>query len=66
MLLMYVHQCQFGYGISSMVDQYYIFRQKLTHLSGHFSQKQAKMEVVKIKKILIFPTGLEVHLEDMF
>ena len=34
-------------------------------LSGHFSQKQAKTKVVKIK-ILILPTGLEVHLEDMF
>ena len=35
----------------------------LTCLSGHFSAIQAQREVVKIQ---IFPTGLEVHLEDMF
>ena len=35
-------------------------------LSGEISDRQAQREVVKIKKIWIFPTGLEVHLEDMF
>ena len=35
------------------------------NLSGNFSARQAQREVVKIK-IWIFPTGLEVHLEDMF
>ena len=36
------------------------------HVSGEFSATQAQGKVVKIKKILMFPTGLEVHLEDMF
>ena len=35
-------------------------------LSDPFWVRQAQREVVKIKKILIFPTGLQVHLEDMF
>ena len=34
--------------------------------SGEFSDRQAQSKVAKIKKILFFPTGLEVHLEDMF
>ena len=38
---------------------------KPSHLSGEFSAGQAKYEVVKIQNI-IFPTGLEVHFEDMF
>ena len=33
-------------------------------LSGEFSVGQAQSKLVK--KIWIFPTGLEVHLEDMF
>ena len=35
------------------------------NLSGHVPEIQAEVEVVKIKN-LIFPAGLEVHLEDMF
>ena len=34
-------------------------------LSGEFSATQAQREVVKMF-FLIFPTGLEVHIEDMF
>ena len=34
-------------------------------LSSELGARQAQREVVKIKK-MIFPTGLEVHLEDMF
>ena len=34
-------------------------------LGGEFSARQAKQELVKYK-IFIFPTGLEVHLEEMF
>jgi hypothetical protein len=34
-------------------------------LSGEFSATQAQREVVKIL-FFIFPTGLEVYLEDMF
>ena len=37
----------------------------ISALSGEFSVRQAKREVVKIKNIN-FPNGLEVHLEDMF
>ena len=40
---------------------------KILHfLGGEFSVRQVQREVVKIKKIKIFPTGLKVHLEDMF
>ena len=35
-------------------------------LSGKFSVRQVQREVVKIKKKMTFPTGLEAHLEDMF
>jgi hypothetical protein len=41
-------------------------RLNTTYLSGEFSVRQAQSKVIKIKKIWIFPTGLEVHLEDMF
>jgi hypothetical protein len=38
-------------------------KRKNTVLSGEFLATQAQREVVKI---FFFPTGLEVHLEDMF
>ena len=35
-------------------------------LSGKFSVRQAQWKVVKMEKIFFFPTGLKLHLQDMF
>ena len=39
---------------------------KIILLNGHFSQRQAKVKAGKNPKSIFFPTGLKVHLKDMF
>ena len=60
----FMHKCQSEQG-KNVAKHIYICRRVIFNriLSGEFSAGQAQSKVVKI---LIFPTGLEVHLEDMF